>query len=331
MTKTIKFKLLFPIILLTSLAFLLFQQKYSQLKDSKKTSISIAVSHTPLSAPFFIAQQQGFFSQHNLDVTLVNCSGGVRCMKEMFSGHVDYSTASETVAMFNRFNRQDFNLLSSFVTSTNDIKIITKKSNNITRAADLLSRPIGAIKSSASEFYLDTYLLLNNINPNSAQIVFYSPEELSQALLNDDVVAISTWEPHIYNINSQNANLLTDLSLNGIYQLNFNLFSMKHPMSTLSTTDKKLLDSLRSAIDWISNNDEETQQIIADKLSTSKQQIAWTWGDYFFHLSLSNSLLANIELQARWALEKGRIPKQPMPNFRDLLTTESTPAPVKLN
>ncbi len=328
MIKIKNIRLMLLLSLFVALAVIFYQHNYQQHENKKNTSISIAVSSTPLSAPFFIAQQQGFFAQNDLDVTLVNCSGGVRCMEEMFTGQVDYSTASETVAMFNRFQRHDFKLLSSFVTSTKDIKVITKKNNNIDRASDLLSQPIGAIKSSASEFYLDTFLLLNNINPNAANIVFYSPEALSQALLDDKVVAISTWEPHIYNINSQQPNLIRDLSLDGIYQLNFNLFAMQN---SASATNRQLLNALRSAIDWISMNDEDSQQIIADKLSTSKQQIEWTWGDYFFHLSLSNSLLANIELQARWAKEKGRIKAQTMPNFRDLLAVESTSTPVNLH
>ncbi|ENM5743400.1 ABC transporter substrate-binding protein, partial [Vibrio metoecus] len=125
--------------------------------------IKIAVSQTPLSSPFYIADQLGFFREQGINVELVACSGGVQCSQALLKGDVSYATASESVVMFTSFERQDFEILASFVQSDNDVKLLALKENEIHAMGDLQNKRIGMIKASSSEFYFDSLLLVNNL------------------------------------------------------------------------------------------------------------------------------------------------------------------------
>ncbi|MGL0925719.1 hypothetical protein [Vibrio vulnificus] len=62
----------------------------------------------------------------------------------------------------------------------------------------------------------------------------------------------------------------------------------------------------------------ETQKIVARYLDIPIGQLSWTWDDYTFRLVLSNSLLSNLQIQARWALENGLVAGE-MPDYRKLI------------
>ena len=77
----------------------------------------------------------------------------------------------------------------------------------------------------------------------------------------------------------------------------------------------RLLKALDLAVEWINNNPDQALETIATSLNLSVDQVAWSWEDLVFRLSLGNSLLSNIQLQARWAVESGLVNSEP-PDFR---------------
>ncbi|HGH8152784.1 TPA: ABC transporter substrate-binding protein, partial [Vibrio cholerae] len=195
--------------------------------NANAAPIKIAVSQTPLSSPFYLADQLGFFKQQGIDVELVACSGGVQCSQALFQGAVSYATASESVAMFSSFERQDFLILASFVQSDNDLKLLALESETIRSVADLHNKRVGMIRASASEFYFDSLLLANNLKGIPIDKVYGTADQLYQQLFDKQLDAISIWEPWGYKIGVAAESKVTNLSLPGIYTLSFNLLTMK--------------------------------------------------------------------------------------------------------
>lgn len=54
--------------------------------NANAAPIKIAVSQTPLSSPFYLADQLGFFKQQGIDVELVACSVECNAAKPCFKG-----------------------------------------------------------------------------------------------------------------------------------------------------------------------------------------------------------------------------------------------------
>ena len=58
--------------------------------------LTIAVSHTPLSLPLYVAEAEGFLAAAAVKAKLIDCTGGHRCLKLLFDGEADLATASDS-------------------------------------------------------------------------------------------------------------------------------------------------------------------------------------------------------------------------------------------
>ncbi|ELP5728974.1 ABC transporter substrate-binding protein [Vibrio vulnificus] len=289
-----------------------------EMPEMSAKKLTIGVSQTPLSAPFLIAYDLKMFKKHGLDIELLPCFGGVKCAEMMFSGQVDYATASESVVMFSSFKREDFSILASFVESDNDLKLFALRESGIQTLSQLHDKKVGVVKASSSEFFLDAMIMLSQV-PNLNVIKTYlSPTEINQALIHGEVDAISIWEPYGYQLQTSNTHPVIDLSIRGIYHLSFNLLSLKSTINKHQPESERLLLVLKEALVWMNEHPLETQKRVAQHLKVPLGQLSWTWDDYVFRLSLSNGLLSNLQIQARWALDSGLV-SGGMPDYRRLL------------
>lgn len=311
-----KLVLLVSVITLCAVAWGLFK-KHNKMQYQPSSKIKIGVSLTPLSSPFLIAEQLGIFKEFNLDVTLYPCSSGAACTELMIERNVDYATASESVVMFQSFERDDLSLLASFVESDNDLKLLTLVPFKIAGVKGLTGRKVGVVKGTASEFYLDSVLISNNVEKQLIEKVYMQPHELVPALLSYRVEAISAWEPMGFQADLLSVAEVTNLGVKGIYQLSFNLVSRSPYLEFVGDEPVRLLHALDMAIEWINTNPDEALKMIASRLDIPHNQVEWSWEDYLFRLSLGNSLLSNLQLQARWAIESELVSADP-PDFRQV-------------
>tara|TARA_Y100001956_G_scaffold77086_1_gene87007 strand:+ start:2301 stop:3290 length:990 start_codon:yes stop_codon:yes gene_type:complete len=298
---------------------LLGSASYSYLSKEKQevSSIRIGVSLTPISSPFLVAEKLKLFEKHALDVQLFPCVSGSACTQLMLDESVDYAAASESVVMFQSYEHNDLALLVSFVESDSDLKLLTLGPNNINSVAQLEGKRVGLIKGTASEFYFDSMLLANDLKDLNVSKVYLESYELVPALLSYRVEAISAWEPMGYQANLHSAAEVRNLGTRGIYQLSFNLLSTRPYLEFVGDEPKRLLSALNEAVQWINVNPEQAQAVVAERLNISVDQVEWSWRDYVFRLSLGNSLLSNLQFQARWAHESGLVSGNP-PDFRDV-------------
>ncbi|MFC3034705.1 ABC transporter substrate-binding protein [Pseudoalteromonas fenneropenaei] len=285
---------------------------------SQAATLTIGVSQTPLSTPFIVAQQQGFFSQFDLDVTIKPCLGGVVCSDMLNRNEVDFATFSDSVVMFQIYKQQEIAVISTFVRAEGDVRLLTKKNAPYQTMAQLKEQPIGLVAGSASEFFVDAMLVAHGMQSSDITKVYLSPVALSAALNDNQVAAISVWEPWAYQLQHNPQQPLRDLSLAGIYTLSFNLVSKTQ---TLAENDHKvvaLLKALDAAIEWAHDHPLQTQQLVANALNLELKQMQWLWERYVFRLSLSNTLIAELQLQARWATKLGLVEGE-LPSFRQYL------------
>ncbi len=299
----------------------LFASQHEWRDKKGDTKIRVGVTLTPLASPFLIAEHLGLFERYGLDVTLYPCSSGVACTHLMLNRDVEYATASESVVMFQSFEREDLALLVSFVESDNDLKLLTLNPSQVHDVRSLQGRKIGVVKGSASEFYFDSVLIANNLKSLNVEKVYLQSHELVPALLSYRVDAISAWEPMGYKADILSAAEVKNLGTPGIYQQSFNLLSTMPYLAFAGKEPMYLLGALDEAVTWINANPAKALNIITKRLNIPANQVKWSWEDYVFRLSLGNSLLSNLQLQARWAVESGLVVGE-QPDFRDLFFTQ---------
>jgi ABC-type nitrate/sulfonate/bicarbonate transport system substrate-binding protein len=283
----------------------------------------IAVSTTPLSAPFFVAEQQGLFKKFGLNIQLQLLNGGVKCFEQMLAGDAEFATASETVVMFNSFFRDDFSVLTSFVESDNDLKLLSLTPENYPTIANLKGARIGMIKGSASEFFIDNTLILHSKSLDFIDRVYLEASELVPALQAGDVDIISAWEPLGYQVSQLTTEPIQVLSTKGLYSLSFNLITKKNLAKKNTEVNARILLALAEAIDLINTAPEHYQQDVSQLLKVPLTQLSYSWRDYVFRLSLGNSLVSNLQTQAQWALQNRLVPGGMSVDFRRVIDTQA--------
>ena len=156
-----------------------------------KADISIAVSTTPLSTPVFVADKKGFFKKQGLNVTLQRRHGGYKCLKTVLDGQADFATTSDYPIMINAFKRSDFEVITTFVSSDNDVKMMADKRKNIMTPADIKGKNVGVVIGGSSHYFLDRFLLFNAMKLDDVVIKSINPEKMPEALVSGEVDAIA--------------------------------------------------------------------------------------------------------------------------------------------
>ena len=282
------------------------------------SAIKIALSTTPLSAPFYIAKAKGFFKIAGVNVQLIEMPGGDKCFTALQNKEVDLATTSNSVIMFNGFKHTNFEVLTSFVESDNDIKIITLEKNKITTPHELTGKSVGIVKGSASEYFLHTWLTVSGVDSTGISTKTYDVNKLPEMLDKGEVDAISVWEPYAFKAKKliQPTQIM---ETKGLYNLSFNLVRLKSNTAK-NDSQEKILEALNKAVHFIAINPEASQLILRRHLKLSQNFVDWVWQDYRFKLSLHPSLITSLENQARWAIASGLVEQTTLPDFKNLIS-----------
>jgi ABC-type nitrate/sulfonate/bicarbonate transport system substrate-binding protein len=308
---------LFPALLVTASVMLFYSAYNGDFLNYRAplTPVSIAVSRTPLSAPIYIADSMGLFKRHGLDVTLHEVIGGYRSFAQVMDGHADFGTSSDSVLAFAALEKQPYVALATFVQSSDDIKILSHKDSNVVTTTDLAGKKIGVVRGSASEYFLSVLTALNGSSPDNMELISLHAEEMPEALQSGRVQVTSCWEPFCYRTMKLMDLRASVLPTKGLNQLTFNLLSKKDYADAHQETVYQVLASLKQAIQHISQRPHEIQALLKSRLDLEDDFIQWIWPDYLFRLSISNSLLLNLNNQARWAMENDLTGERELPDF----------------
>ena len=292
---------------------------------SSAQPLTLAVARTPLSLPVYVASEKGFFAAEGVELRLAECSGGHRCLKQLLDGHADLATASELPIVFQTFERSDFAVMGTMVTTTEDIKLIAHVRSGVSKPLHLVGKRVGVVAGSSSQYFLEHYLLTVGVDPRSVGIVSLQPETIGQALQAGTVDAIAIWEPLAYLSTKALASNAVVLPNASGYILTFNLVLQRRLLGTHDAELRAVLRAVEHAEQFIHEHPDEAKAILRSRLQLDQAFVDWVWSGLNFHLGLEQSLLTTMEAEARWARRAGHVSGTQSPNFLAMLHT----APLK--
>lgn len=299
-----------------------------------KYPITIAVSKTPLSTPFYVASAINAFENTCVDVNIVQVTGGQAAFAKVMSDEVDFSTSSDSVIAFQSLTSRDFVTHAMFVQSDNDVKLITRTDDKIESMADLKGKRVGVTKGTSSEYILSTLLAIEGLSMNDVVIKNYQPEALLKGFSQHEVDAILPWEPFGFQALQLLNKKIKIHDTKSLSTLSFNLIS-KTADSALVEKAKCVIQGLNTAIDYIVSNPEAAKKIVIAELEVAPEFITWVWSDYIFKLGLNDALILNIKSQAIWAMEAQLEQFEPVYNTERILDSrallEVSPGSVNLS
>lgn len=296
------------------------------LQNSHKTYAgtpgSIRIGIPPLvdsSALVFIADDQHYFAENGLDVTIKEYATGSDAVGSLLSGNNDIAIATEFVMVKNAFKRENISGVGTMTKSENQYQIIGRVDRGIVREADLKGKRIGVPLGTAAEFYLGRFLELHGIKLRDVNLINVPPAQTVDAIDNGSVDAILIWKPFSDTIRDRLAtNAVTWQAQSG--QLGYwNAICAEDWMTRNPELINRFLKSMDEAAKYTIYHPAEARAIVQKGLPADKTYIDSAWPDTQFELSFDQSLITAMEDEGRWMINNNLTDVKTIPDYKDYL------------
>ena len=278
----------------------------------------ITVAGAKSGALVYIAQDQGYFRENGLDVTINDYAAGKLATDALLVGEADIATSAEFVFVSNSFDHDDMRVLG--VMATADIcKVVARKDKGITQPTALNGKKIGVTRKSAGEFYLGTFLTINGLSLTDVEIVDLNPSAIVEAMTNGTIDAALTWEPHIYNIETHLKDNIVVWDGQSGTDFYFIAITNEGWLEEHVNAAERFLHALVQAEQYTKEHDEQASQILVDHFQLSSQDIQVFWPDHQFVVVLPQALLLAMEDEARWSIKNHLTNTTEVPNYLDYI------------
>lgn len=302
------------VIVLSSFVYLNFQKPYSGIVES----ITIGTIPLETNSLIYIADNEHFFADNGLTVTFKNYGSGFAAMQGMLNGEVNIATASEFVVAEAAVANQGFYVFGS-VSKFNIYNVVARTDESISNISDLTGKTIGAAFGTIGQYYLGSFLELNNINPNDVTIVNVPNAQSASALANGTVDAIVTYQPEISQIESLISNNTVIWPAQADQLGYFDAVCSTSFATTNSDSIVRFLKSMVQAENFISNHKDQAMTIVANTLNYTGTYMASVWPNYQFSVSLDQSQIAALQAESQWLIQNNLTTATAVPNFLNFI------------
>ena len=293
---------------------------------NRAEAVSLAVTPWPASAPVYIAQEKGYFRDEGLQVTLRPNASGHLGLHDVLAGEADLAVAGDTPIARAMVDGRSLAVVATICEIDRAILIIARKDRGIAAPDDLRGKAVGLVAGTTAEFYLHIYLTVSQIDPQEVRIVHLAPEALVDALLSGAVDAVSTWAPQTIVLRDQLGSRAVVLYDPSIYTMTWNLVATQAFVQAHPGRLRKFLRAVLRANLFINEHSAETRAISAKNIGTDSPLFEREWTDYHFAAVLDQSLILNLEDQARWMIKREAGRDRMPPNFLHCIHVEGLKA-----
>jgi ABC-type nitrate/sulfonate/bicarbonate transport system substrate-binding protein len=260
--------------------------------------IRIFAGSSPVFAPVFIADQQGFFAKEGLDVTVRPFTSGAEATEGFRAGAAEFLVASDVPLLYLLVGG-DTAMLAQFSANTDMLLIVGPKELSGPQA--LKGKKIGLVTKSASEYLLNNYLRRANLTLADVERVHLAPFDQVPALVRGDVFALSSWKPFDKKIVELSGGKYQTISWNG--QEDYVLFSGIVAKSDFIKKDRdetlKVVQALAKAANWLTNAEPKSVgETLAKYLKTDASDIQYVIANNTWDMTVSpkfTNTMADIE------------------------------------
>lgn len=278
-------------------------------------------------AASYVAYCNGYFEEEGLDVTLTYNNAGFESLKNLFEGDADIITVAETPIVYTSFDKKkytdfergEFYIIGNMNHSDKIHFVLARKDKGINSASDLKGKKVAVYRGTASDFFMDSFFILNGIKSSDVEIVNMDPPTMVSAIEKGEIDAIVCWQPHILNTQLELGDNAIILPSENIYTASWLIIVMKDYAEKNPEVLEKFVRAIVKAENFIAGNREESIDIHSEESGLAREIIAALWDDVIFDLSLDQALLTNLEDEARWAIKYGLTDKTEVPNYLDYI------------
>lgn len=279
----------------------------------------LAVGETPLFALLQLASLEGHFAAEGLDVRVVSCINGRRCLKHLTDGEAQVATVADTPMMFALHAGHRFDIVATFGSSSKDTLMVARADRGIRTPADLAGKRIGVVRGTSAHYFTNVFLLVNGVARDSVSLVFIDPARGAEPLLRGEVDAAALYLP----IGPQ---AVEQLGAKGLvlpslrpYTISVNLVAQP---GLSQDTLLRLLKAVQRGITLLNEQPARAHARLATLWKQDAPAVARQLQSYEFRLGLDQNLLSTLEAESRWAMREGLVGGAAVPDYLELMRVE---------
>lgn len=168
-------------------------------------------------APFYIAQEEGFYAEQGLQVEFVKMQRSADAIPALINGEVDVIAGSMNVGLFNVINRQAklkfvSTISQASANSCPNNALVARRdlmeSGQLDSVAQLRGKRISMSRGNYEEYFVDTLLASHGMTIEDVEIVDLPEVSEMEALQDGSVDVVSTTEPWVTRMVNTNKALL---------------------------------------------------------------------------------------------------------------------------
>jgi ABC-type nitrate/sulfonate/bicarbonate transport system substrate-binding protein len=241
--------------------------------------ISLSVGIDSVYAPMFLAQTEGLFEEHGVNVNVRQFAQGGEGMDAMVAGNIDTAGSADSTVLA-RAAREDIRALGIFVEDKgNYVKLVTRE--GIDDPSQI--KRMGIVPGSISEYGAFKLLRSEGIDPASVELIPTGPPELPALLEQGDVDGFVIWEPWPTQAEEMGGKVLMK---SGEFDLSYVLVvaARKEWLDGHRKEAQAIMDALAEAADQVEQDPEAAAEAAGAQAKLPPEQVEQAVADLEFEV-----------------------------------------------
>lgn len=282
--------------------------------------VRLVTTSGPFSAAVLLADSRGWFRAAGVDVEVSERATGRIALGELADGRAEFATASETPIMFALLKPTPIRIIASLSVSSDNTMLVARRDRGIETSDDLPGRRVAYPPWTNAQYFLDTFLEYRGHKQEVIERIPLKPEELIPALIDGKVDAIACWVPYNFKATKALGSNAVELRIGSIYRWSWNLVARDEPTAE-GAIAPRIISALMRATAEIIRDPQTCAAELAQRIGLPPDKLLEVWKHSTFEVTLDQSLLLNMEQQARWAAASGLTETKEVPNFLGSIST----------
>lgn len=284
-------------------------------QKQEMTAIRYASVRAIVEAPAHVAFKNGYFEDEGLDLKLEINPDGKTSLDRLLMDSVDIASVMATPIVYKRFQNNDFYIFAVMEFSEKIHSCVALKNKGIKSAEDLKGKTVGVMKGTSGEFFMNSFLIVNELLPSDLIIVNLTGPEQVEAISAGEIDALFCWEPYGTIAKSSLKTNWIKLDAQKLIPSTWVFIAKKSFVNENPEVLTKFLEAILSGVNFTNKNKSKALALYANVAQVQEEHIQELFFKETFNLSLKQDLLLDLEAQARWIIDFNYVSEDIVPNF----------------